>query len=354
MRILIHGATNGSNFGDCLFAHVFYEALLEFGDVDFLKKPRFGLCDYLAREIKNYKSSFKAKDADCLVYMSGGYFGDTTNSWKEAVVRYFRYFSVAKHFIKNSKPIYVCGVGGGPVNNRFLRKRMIQILNYADFVSFRDQETADYFVQNGLTNKVFVTTDTALSIKGRALPQLSAEYESMLGEKKNIFLHVYGDDNYNVELEEKILPALNRFLNEHLNEYRVFVGTDNLCRGKVSELNIFRRLEADKIALEYYSTWDFCSLLGHMDSVITVKLHAGIVSALYNKSVLSFAKHVNKTIRFYKQIGYIERCKLLRDIDAEKAYDMMNRYMDERIHIKQEIIDQAKTNLCPFMKKGEH
>lgn len=349
MKILIHGAINGSNFGDCIFAHIFYESLAEQGTVDFVKAPMFGLCDFLSNEIIGYKSSINSiKNADCLVYMSGGYFGDTTSSWKEAVKRYLRYFRIAEYFIKNNKPIYVCGVGGGPVSNKFLRNKIVKILNAARFVSVRDQETADYFRQNGVQNRILITTDSALSIKDRKIPELSVELKTLTKDKKNIFFHVYGNDNSNKEISKKILPSLNRFLSVHSNKYRVFVGTDNICKTKIRDLEVFKNLHGDKVAVDYSSTWGLCSLLKYMDAAITVKLHVGIVTALYGKSVISFPKHVNKTKRFYKQIGYSERCKLLKKVEQEDVYGMMSQFMDEKISIDLELIEKACINLQPF------
>ena len=347
MKIIIHGATNGSNFGDCLFAHLFYEAFSEYGIVDFLHMPIFGICDYLTREIPFYKSAIvNYKDADCLIYMSGGYFGDTEGNWKEALTRYFRYFRIAKYFIKSNKPIYVCGIGGGPVKNSFLRKTIVRILNEAKFVSVRDEETAAYFRDHGVVNSIIVTTDSALSIKNRKLPKF--ELCKTTVAKKNLFFHVYGDDKNNQELILKILPALNRFIDEHPNEYRVFVGTDYVCKSKICELEIYKNLDGDKVAVDYLSTWNFCSLIQQMNSVITVKLHVGIVSSLYGKSVISFPKHANKTKRFYKQIGYSDRCKLLKDCDENEIYSMINRYIDIPIEIDSTIIEKARCNLHPF------
>ena len=354
VNILIHGAINGSNFGDCIFAHIFYESLSKKGTVDFVKMPKFGLCDYLSKEILEYTPSFnKIKEADCLVYMSGGYFGDTTNSWREAVKRYFRYFRIAEHFIKCNKPIYICGIGGGPVNNGFLRNKIVRILNKAQFVSVRDQETADYFYQNGVKRTILVTTDSALSIKNRKLPALDSKINVLTHDKKNIFFHVYGSDKSNKELADKILPALNRFLDDHSGEYRVFVGTDNISRNKIKELDIFRNLIGDKVAVDYTCTWGMCSLLKNMDTAITVKLHVGIISALYEKSVISFPRHINKTKRFYNQIGFSERCMLLKDINIEGVYSMLCKFMDKKISIDPELVEKSNINLQPIVEKGE-
>ena len=49
MKLLLHGAINLSNFGDYLFAKIFYDYIKDRGqDVDFYTHPQYGissLCD---------------------------------------------------------------------------------------------------------------------------------------------------------------------------------------------------------------------------------------------------------------------------------------------------------------------
>lgn len=349
MKVLIHGATNGSNFGDCLFAHLFYEELSENHQVDFVKMPHFGMGQYLADEIQSYSpQNINLCNADCLVYMSGGYFGDTNGTLSESIVRFVRYFLIAIPFIIRNKPIYICGVGGGPIRNNVLKKTIVFIMNKAQFISVRDTETSDYFSSIGVRTPIYTTADSALSIYKREMIQLPQDLVDKLKEKKNIFSHVYGSDNSNTEIEEKILPALNKFVGDDLGKYRVFVGTDNKCRTKVENLRVFKELVADKCAIDYPGTWMMCSLLSNMDVVLTVKLHVGIISSLFGKSVISLPKHKTKTKRFYNQIGCSERCVQLSDANPNIIYNMLKSYSSEPILVENRLKELAKKNLDPF------
>ena len=355
MKILIHGAVNGSNFGDCLFANIFFEYLKKRNHkVCFVTIPFFGISEYLKNELRDYDSnSVTLLNADCLLYMSGGYLGDTTGSVLESIKRFIRYFIIAIPFIVRRKPIYFCGIGGGPIKNKILRHIIVSILNYADFISTRDQETADYFILNGVNTPITVTTDTALTIYGMKLPEVPTEINCNLYSKKNIFFHIYGSNRSNQEIEDKILPALNRFLNENPEQFRVFVGTDNKCKNKIESLRVFQELNADKVPVDYLGTWQMCSLLSKMDTVITVKLHVGIVASLYNKGVVSFPKHKTKTKRFYKQIGNTSRCKQLSECDQQTVFEMINKFHDDPVLINRDLIESAKININPFEKVGE-
>ncbi len=78
--IVIHGATNTSNFGDVLFAELFFKRIRSNGDQPvFLKWLKYGVCKY----VEDYVGStdkvglFFLPNVDLVVMMSGGYFGDS-------------------------------------------------------------------------------------------------------------------------------------------------------------------------------------------------------------------------------------------------------------------------------------
>lgn len=82
MKIILHGATNGSNFGDYLFADIFWRRLKEVnseGENIFFEFLKYGISDFFKKNLE-YKYEFKKKDifdADLLIYFSGGYFGES-------------------------------------------------------------------------------------------------------------------------------------------------------------------------------------------------------------------------------------------------------------------------------------
>ena len=76
MKIILHGATNGSNFGDFLFADIFYNKVLECnenGENVFFEFPKYGIGDFFRNEL-GYTHKQTVGDiltADMLVYISG-------------------------------------------------------------------------------------------------------------------------------------------------------------------------------------------------------------------------------------------------------------------------------------------
>ena len=349
MKIVIHGATNGSNFGDCIFAHIFYQYFQENNhQVSFVRMPRFGISPYLINELNIKKTDFyPLSKANALIYMSGGYFGDTKGGLRETIKRYIRYFLVAEYFIFAKKTIYVCGVGGGPVKNKWLLKKMVRVLNHAEHITVRDPETAEYFAKSGVNKKMMITIDTALCLMNPDyLARNDHPEDSMLvpDQKKILFLHVYGADASNREILRKIVPAVNRFLSLH-NEYIVWVGTDNISKKKIEDLEVYNSIHGEKKAIEYESTAKMLSVLKLIDCAITVKLHVGILSAAFGKSVVSFPEHKFKTHRFYKQINEEERCKQISECSADDVYHTLCRFVDSPIKLPDDMINLAEKNL---------
>jgi len=350
MNILIHGFTQVANYGDVLFAHIFFQELSKYGKVGFLDLKGVGIDPILKDEIK-YDTTINLNNADLFVYMSGGYFGDTTNRFKEVVFRYRNYFRIAGTCRRHRIPVVVCGVSGGPLHNRLLRSCVVKLLNYASRITVRDIESKEYFEKYGVKQNICVTTDTALAL---SYPEYASyrEETSVIKEikekakgRKILFFHIYPKDSSNEKICEIVLPALNRFIKSHPGEFYVVVGADKITSVEVIEnTEAYQSLVADKTAFAYRNTKEMCGMLNAVDCTITVKFHVGIVSCVYGKSVISFPIHPSKTQRFYRQIGCAERCLLLEETSSDEAYNQIEKYYSSPVLIPNEILDKARLN----------
>ncbi len=85
---------------------------------------------------------------------------------------------------------------------------------------------------------------------------------------------------------------------------------------------------------EYKEPWLFTSLLKNVDSIITHKLHVGIIGTAFNKSVVSFPIH-NKVIRYYKQIEADERCLPLKDISSIQIKEHLDSNLYSKFTMKE-------------------
>ena len=89
---------------------------------------------------------------------------------------------------------------------------------------------------------------------------------------------------------------------------------------------------------------ELCSVIQSCDSVITYKLHVGIVAAAYSKAVIPIPQHYKKVQKYYNQIGYGERVLSLKDATVEGVYDRISEYIDAPIALPEEIYEKARRN----------
>ncbi len=123
MNVMLHGATNQSNYGDYLFAELFFNTLKGKGvQVEFYSHPEYGISDFYARNLgyKPKPCTFKelVKKCDAFVFFSGGYFVEPRKKGiRSEIKRIQHYLYPAIAFMKAGKPIYILGVGAGPFEN---------------------------------------------------------------------------------------------------------------------------------------------------------------------------------------------------------------------------------------------
>ena len=351
IRIVIHGTTYCPNFGDVLFARMFYQACQRIPDaqVDFVQIPFFNVCDFVrkAAGYDRHTGPLAFLKADAMVLMSGGYLGLDISDHYHALRNYYRAILPGRLFQLLGKPVYIVGIGGGSLGVKWFRHSVARLVNQAKMITVRDETTKRFLVEYGCSPDIPVTADTALSYDTAQIqPVRDPRFHTLLDGSRILFLHVNSPGSKDdVRIAETIVPALNVFLGEH-PEYGVVLGHDYEISGRIEDTQCWAKLQcAKKYAFDYHSIDDMLSILRSVDTVITPKLHVGILGSLLEKSVLSFTIDKEKTLAFFKQIGYPERCIPFAGLTTEKVADQLRRYHDQPVHIPQEILDLAKTNL---------
>lgn len=353
-KIMLQGYLCDANFGDNLHASLFYDRCLKAGfeQVDFFQFKNYGIGEFCRKQIgySTKLSLFSCFTFDAFVLISGGFLWNDEKNPNDAKIRYRRYILPALIFQFLRKPVYILGVGGGPVDNLWLRKKIVKLLNRAKVVNFRDEATKKQFEEYGVKNTMTVTADTILVINKNMLNPLKEadELNSIANVKKKILLHIPNSKKSAGKLIDKILPALIRFLTEH-KEYFLVLTKDNIeSKENPNEKKIHKILKDSNIDFydyKYNDCWQLCSLINEMDCVITLKLHVGVVACALDKSVIAFPVHREKTDNFYKMIDKSECCINIKYLDVEKAYEQINKFYNKTIHISDELRQKAELNL---------
>lgn len=356
MKIMLQGYLSDANFGDALIACLFYQECKEAGfeAVDFFQFRNYGIGPFVRNQLgyAAEKSFFSCMFADVFCLISGGSFW-SNGSKADAKIRFRRFLLPALIYLFRRRPIYILGIGGGPVGTPWLRRLMVAVLNRAKLVYFRDESTFDIFQKYGVKNKAMVTADTALVIRPEMLLPFEekAIVDIMADGRKKILLHI-PDGGYAVGVvADVILPGLISFLDEH-RDYFVVYSHDNmriLDSGETGAIKKIRELLYDSgigfFEYEYHDCWQMCSLIGEMDCIVTEKLHVGVVGCALGKCVVSFPVHREKTDNFYRMIGESDRCVNARSLDSSIVYKQLEKFHDKPVHISEDMRMRASKNL---------
>lgn len=346
-NIIIQGAGFADNFGDVLFYDIFSrEALNRNVNVNL-----FGVNPKVLRHLKvsesNNKKNLKSiLNSDGIVFIGGGYMGEQPYN---SIIKLYRWgFSTVKNIlylgilgIIFKKKIIVIGVGAGNITNIITRKIIKLICNHSEKTIVRDIESYEALIRNGVkAEQLEVTTDTALALS--KYYSIDNNYERI----KSITLHI--SESYEICENTRILiEDIDRFLDE-FPEYKLNAITDHNGGGQDRAIESLKKRFGEKVSIyRYESPEQLINKLNTFDIVITNKLHIGIVSSALGKNVISLANHP-KVKRFFKQIGYQERCIDFKDINSGVVYNLLIKCRNKDIKIQNHIVNKAYENINYF------
>lgn len=336
MKVLLNGATGGTNFGDFLFAEAFQQEVSDLIGKDnvYWYESRYALSDFFKKHL-HYDRKYKLSEIDTLICISGGYFCGNDRTLKNYIIRYLMYFHLCIKCIHKKIPLAIIGVEVG-IPRSFLMKKIQQyILRKSDLLIVRNEESLKNLKTYGVKDAI-CTVDSAHAI----VNNLGLNKET--GERqKKLFIHI---DPTCIGEQKRLIEPINIFLMNH-PEYEVFLGTDQVSN-KEDELNYY----LDQIMCKYkkivpynYPT-QLCSILNEMDFIITPKLHVGIVGATLSKSVVSFSIHSEKIKRFYNQLNEDHRTLSMDSFSEAKALFMLEEYHDKKIVLDGSILQLSYKN----------
>lgn len=341
-QIILHGATNAgsSNFGDFIYGNELYKFCKAYTN----KKVCFwDPSDYFKKYISNYDDEKPdISKSDGLIYIPGGYFCEPPNSsLKQSYRRFMRYMPVGLRHILKSKPIYITGLGAGPIDSICVKAPARLIVRKAKMITVRDSKSLST-IKNMGRNDVWDFGDMILSFDLRSQGHLTnqiSKISNIVNSGKKILLIHY---NHSKEALSLYADGCKEFLKCH-DEYFPVVASDSILQNENQLFSDFSsKLGMKCFHFIYDNPYEMLSLLQIVNLVITCKLHVGVVAAMFNKSVISTAVHVEKTKRFYVQIGEADRCIALNDSSDVIITNLLEKYHAKEIAIPQEQIDLAK------------
>ena len=345
MKIILNGATAGTNFGDYLFAQIFQDRVSEkIGKENvYWYSSKYALSDFYADNLDNHKE-YKLSETDGMICISGGYFCGDDKTVKDYIRRYLRYFKLADECIRKKIPYAVIGVEVGISKSKILQAIQKKILKRAKVVVVRNEPSFECLKKMGIENGI-CTADTVFAMErsvfeGKTIPDgLFVE-----GEKRLLF-HIYPQRSKNDRLTSAIIPTVNAFIKAH-PEYTVILAADQESPEQETELQrVSELIEGKALVYKYSDPIALCAVIDKSDLVVTPKLHVGIVGARLGRSVVSFSDHVEKVSRLYAQLGEAGRSMPLSELTVEMGVQMLEKYCDKPISVPEEITAAARVNL---------
>ena len=338
-KIILHGATNwgSSNFGDFLYGMAIY---------NYIKKNYSGVevgfyspSSYFTKYIGQCKTTLS--NSDLLIYIPGGYFGQSHKSRLiDNAIQFIRFMPVGIKARMRSMKISVIGIGAGPIVSPLLKKSIKMICNNAQIISTRDKESYNALFQIGVQN-VIELSDLILALDLHNLADETTQIKNICANKngkKILFVHY----NHSILARDKFAEMLKLFLAIN-DEYQLIVGSDCILNSEEKYFVEFsEKLEKKCLHFIYDSPYELISLLEKVDAVLTCKLHVGVVATMFNKPVRCFAEHPEKTIRYYNQIGEKYRFASLYDTPIDRMLELFKTNIILKSHIPNIEIEKAQ------------
>lgn len=145
MKVLLCGATAGSNFGDYLLAQMFQDCVSEVVGIEnvYWYNRFYSYSNFFKNHLHNDKN-YRFSDIDMMVYISGGYFFGNDKKLKNYVARFFRYCLVGLQCILFKKPYIIIGMEAGPSKSRIIKRIQSYLIKKSRYISVRNQESYEY------------------------------------------------------------------------------------------------------------------------------------------------------------------------------------------------------------------
>lgn len=298
-RVAVHGSYFARNFGDTLLIKT--------------------MCDWLAETVGR-ENVFLAveghtkeqneigypvatgelrKTITHLIFAGGGYFGEPNKPLRGRYRWYLRNYQRHMSWIGDYRAARkaVFGIGVGPISDPVFRHAVRRLLRDMDPVFVRDETSLDYARKYRLhPGDVSLGIDLALSIE-----------PASIGPRYAFGIHINS-------MPEPVLAQVTDALVSHLSHRKerapavTLIADTALPSGSRSRYEtLAKRMNLPVTFHEYAGVDDLVAKIADCETVITSKLHVGIVASALGRTVISLPVH-QKTARFYNDLSLQKFC----------------------------------------------
>ena len=275
---------------------------------------------------------------DILISGGGSLLQDVTS--KRSIFYYLFIMWAAKLL---GKKVLIYSQGIGPINSIFNRRITYRTLIKTDGIVVRDDASRELLSEIGIpSEKIVVTADPVLRIKPVPL-EIGRKILEKEGFTKNPEKTTVGFAIRERKLDSKFVDQLCISMNRLMEEYQVeivlipFHCSEDM--GVVDEIE--KRLENRIFVIRHkYLTDEMLSIIGNMDFLVGVRLHALIHAAIMEIPMIAIS-YDPKINSFMHSIGLRAMCSIY-DFDNEYFIEEFEKTWSNRAHIKSKVSEKIE------------
>lgn len=354
-KVLISGYYGFNNIGDESILRAVVDNLqdrLENIEITVLSQDpvstaeKYGVKSVNRKSIKSIVGA--VRKSDLLISGGGSLLQDVTS--KKSILYYLIIMWMAQLF---RKKIFIYSQGIGPINSTLNRTLTARTLSKVSGIVVRDEASKEFLAEIGVdADKVVVTADPVLRIK-RAPLIIGEEILRKEGIKINKEQLTVGfairERKLNSEFVDELCIAMERLIQEQ-NAQIILIPFH--FSEDVSVIEEIENRLGDKIySIKHkYLTNEMLSIIGNMDLLVGVRLHALIHSAIMNVPMIGIS-YDPKINSFMKSIGMKAMCSIY-DFNNQDFIDEFNKTMQHKEVLKNRVQEKL-INLTKALDTNE-
>lgn len=236
---------------------------------------------------------------------------------------------------KRGKRIGCYNVGIGPVTTPLGKRMLRELADLMDFITVRDQDSADILREIGVSNpRIYVTADAALNVQAAAPARIDEIFQTLgfheetriLGVNINQYIDTWAGATENRLTKEAFIRTCSESLNEcsrKLNSALLFICTQHHDVAITTELMSAVRSDVKKALVSnvQYNHYEIKGILSRVSLLFAMRLHAMILATSELTPVLGLA-YQPKCHHYFNALGLPE---LMMPFTGFSAEDVVSR-----------------------------
>ncbi len=341
-KVLISGYYGFNNIGDESILKAVVESLR--ADIDGVEisvlsqnpedtSARFGVNGVNRKSFRNIISAIRA--ADLLISGGGSLLQDVTS--KKSI---FYYLAIMKFARIMRKPFFIYSQGIGPIKSDFNKKLTARVLKKAGGIVVRDEFSREFLTEIGIpAERIVVTADPVLAIP-RAELETGLEVLAENGMSSGRYVgFAIKDSDTSSEFIKQVCDSIEWVIRER--GYKAVLipfhySQDVTVVEHLQKVLTARGFEDDVVCLKQkYLTDEMLSIIGNMDFLVGVRLHALIHAAIMGVPMIAIS-YDPKVNSFMRSIDQKAMCSIY-DFKAEFFKEEFDKTVERKEQIKSQI-----------------